>query len=172
MEARSGPHGSTGAHLDREAWSGAEEHVTASELNLNKEARPGSTGYVAAPEPTSTVRRGPGLQDTWRIQSPTLQGGVIHPFLLYFILFFVWKKYLHLCMHIIIGIKILHSTTTTLPFWRYLQLVSSLGVEDDHLVLCRRWGRSRTAPPNLLLLLRMNPAEYVHASEWTSAYER
>jgi hypothetical protein len=96
----------------------------------------------------------------------------IRPFLFYFILFFVWKNICSLCMHIIIGFKILDSTTTTPPFWPYLQLVSSLGVEDDHLVLCRRWGRSRTAPPNLLLLLRMNPAEYVHASEWTSAYER
>jgi hypothetical protein len=33
MEARPGPHDSTGAHLGREARSGAEEHVTSPELN-------------------------------------------------------------------------------------------------------------------------------------------
>jgi hypothetical protein len=32
-EARPGPHGSVGAHLGREVGSGAEEHVTASELS-------------------------------------------------------------------------------------------------------------------------------------------
>jgi hypothetical protein len=80
---RPGPCGSTGAHIDREARSGAEEHVTASEptsagrrglelstgAQLSKEARPGSIGHVAPPEPTSAGRQGPGLQDTWKYRS-------------------------------------------------------------------------------------------------------
>jgi hypothetical protein len=48
-----GTHGSTGAHLVREATSGAE-------------------GHVAAPELTSTRRRGLGPQDMWRRRSPPL----------------------------------------------------------------------------------------------------
>jgi hypothetical protein len=42
-----GARGSAGAHLSREARSGA-------------------TGHVAAPEPTSAGRRGPELQGTWQ----------------------------------------------------------------------------------------------------------
>jgi hypothetical protein len=48
-----GIHGSTRAHLDREARSGAEGHVT-------------------APEPTSDRRRDPGLRNTWQCWSSAL----------------------------------------------------------------------------------------------------
>jgi hypothetical protein len=69
-----GPCGSAGAHLSREARSGAEEHVAAPELSsrggrarshgtrgsieahLGRERRPGATGHVAAPELTSARR--------------------------------------------------------------------------------------------------------------------
>jgi hypothetical protein len=51
---RPGPRGSAGAHLDREARSGAEEHV-------------------AAPEPTSLGRRGPELRNMWWRRSSTQQ---------------------------------------------------------------------------------------------------
>jgi hypothetical protein len=56
-----GTRGSTGAHLVREARSGAE-------------------GHVAAPELTSAWRRGPGPWDTWRRRSPPLQGGVVRSY--------------------------------------------------------------------------------------------
>jgi hypothetical protein len=77
-EARAGPHGSVGAHLDRDAWSGAEEHVAAPELSsregrarsigtrgnarahLDREARSGAEERVAAPELNSTRRRDSG----------------------------------------------------------------------------------------------------------------
>jgi hypothetical protein len=73
-EARPGPHGSAGAHLDREARSRAEEHVATPELSswggrvrsyrtrdsagahLDREARSGAGKYVAAPELNSTKR--------------------------------------------------------------------------------------------------------------------
>jgi hypothetical protein len=53
-EKRPGSCGSAGAHLDREARSGAEEHV-------------------AAPEPTSTGRRGLELRNVWWRRSSTQQ---------------------------------------------------------------------------------------------------
>jgi hypothetical protein len=34
----------------------------------------GIVGYVAAPEPTSTGRRGPELRNTWQYRSPPRQG--------------------------------------------------------------------------------------------------
>jgi hypothetical protein len=34
--------------------------------HLSREARSGATGHVAAPEPTSAGRRGPELQGTWQ----------------------------------------------------------------------------------------------------------
>jgi hypothetical protein len=76
-EARPGPHGSAGAHLDREARSGVEEHVTAPELSsrggrarshetrdsvgahLDREARFEAEKHVAASELNSARRRGP-----------------------------------------------------------------------------------------------------------------
>jgi hypothetical protein len=78
-----GPRGSAGAHREREARSGAEERVTASELNsarrrgpghgprgstgahLSKEVWSGAAGHVAAPEPTSAGRCDPKLQLVW-----------------------------------------------------------------------------------------------------------
>jgi hypothetical protein len=48
-----GTHGSTGAHL-------------------SKDARFGAKGHVAMLELTSARRQGPGLQDTWRLRSPPL----------------------------------------------------------------------------------------------------
>jgi hypothetical protein len=75
-------HVSAGAHLPREARSGAEEYVIVSELNsvrrrgpgprgstrahLSKEMRSGTTGHVAALESTSAGRCGPKLQLTWQ----------------------------------------------------------------------------------------------------------
>jgi hypothetical protein len=56
-----GTRGSTGAHLVKEAKTGAEGHVAASEL-------------------TSARRRGPRPQDTWWHQSPLLQGGVVRSY--------------------------------------------------------------------------------------------
>jgi hypothetical protein len=76
-----GTRGSVGAHLDRDAKFGSEEHVVALELNskrrrgsgprgstgahLTKEVRSRAAGHVAAPEPTSAGRCGPKLQLTW-----------------------------------------------------------------------------------------------------------
>jgi hypothetical protein len=53
-----GTHGSSGAHLDREARSRAEEHVAALELN-------------------SARRRGPGSRATWQHRSSPHQGGEV-----------------------------------------------------------------------------------------------
>jgi hypothetical protein len=53
-EVRPRPRGSVEAHLDREAWSGAEEHV-------------------AAPELSSRRGRGPEPWDTWQRRSPPRQ---------------------------------------------------------------------------------------------------
>jgi hypothetical protein len=53
-----GTRGSTGAHLVKEARSGAE-------------------GHVAAPELTSVRRRGPGPQDMWQHRSSPQQGGEV-----------------------------------------------------------------------------------------------
>jgi hypothetical protein len=73
-EARSGLRGSAGAHLDREARPGAEEHVPVSELSsrggraqsdgtrgsvgahLGREVRSGDEEYVAARELNSARR--------------------------------------------------------------------------------------------------------------------
>jgi hypothetical protein len=73
-EVRSGPRSSAGANLDREARSGAEEHVATSELSsqggrarshetrgsagahLGRETKPRATGHVATPELTSARR--------------------------------------------------------------------------------------------------------------------
>jgi hypothetical protein len=73
-EARPGPRGSVGANLDREARSGVEEHVAASNhssrggrdrshgtrgsagAHLGREARSGAEEYVTAPELTSAKR--------------------------------------------------------------------------------------------------------------------
>jgi hypothetical protein len=73
-EVRPGPHGSTGAHLDREARSGAEEHVPVSELSsrggraqsdgtrgsvgahLGREVRSRDEKHMAAPELNSARR--------------------------------------------------------------------------------------------------------------------
>jgi hypothetical protein len=83
-EARPGPRGSAGAHLIREARSGAKEHVVALQLSsrggkaqshrtrantgahLGKEVRSGVAGHVAAPEPTSAGRYGLKVQLTWQ----------------------------------------------------------------------------------------------------------
>jgi hypothetical protein len=83
-EARSGPRGSAGAHLDREARYGAEEHVAAPELSsrggrarsngtrdsirahLGRDARSRAEERVAELEPTSARRRGSGPRDSTR----------------------------------------------------------------------------------------------------------
>jgi hypothetical protein len=82
-EARTRPCGSAGAHLDREARSGAEEHMAAPELSsqggrawchgirgsagahLSREVRSGAEEHLAAPELNSARRRGPRPRDTW-----------------------------------------------------------------------------------------------------------
>jgi hypothetical protein len=94
-EARPEPRGSAGAHLGREARSGAEEHVTAPELSsqggrarrhgtrgsagahLGREARSGAEEHVAASELNSARRRGPGPRDTWQHRSSPQQGGEV-----------------------------------------------------------------------------------------------
>jgi hypothetical protein len=71
-------------------WStthwGAVGHVTAPELplenaepgaHLGREARSGTEGHVAVPEPTSARRRGPEPWDTWQRRSPHWQGGEV-----------------------------------------------------------------------------------------------
>jgi hypothetical protein len=83
-EVRPKPHGTAGAHLDREARSGAEKHVIALELSsrggrarshgtrgsggahLGSEVRSRVAGHVAAPEPTSVGRCGLKLQLAWQ----------------------------------------------------------------------------------------------------------
>jgi hypothetical protein len=69
--------GSAGAHLSKEARFGAVGHVTSTGAHLSKKTRFGAEGYVAASELTSARRRGSGPRDTWRVQSPHLQGGVV-----------------------------------------------------------------------------------------------
>jgi hypothetical protein len=77
-EVRPGPRDSAGAHLDRKARSGAEEHVIASDLSsqggrarchetrgsagthLGREARSRAEKPVAPPELNSARRQGPG----------------------------------------------------------------------------------------------------------------
>jgi hypothetical protein len=94
-EVRPGPRGSVRAHLYREVRSGAEEHVTASELSsqggrarshgtrgsagshLGREARSGAKEHVAASELNSSRRRGPGPRDTWQHRSSPQQGGEV-----------------------------------------------------------------------------------------------
>jgi hypothetical protein len=79
-----GTRGSTGAHLIKEARSGAEGHVAAPELtsvrrrglghgtrssvgaHLSKKTRSGATGHMVAPKPTSVGRCGLKLQYTWQ----------------------------------------------------------------------------------------------------------
>jgi hypothetical protein len=93
-EARSGPRGSTEAHLGREARSGAEKHVAAPELSpqggrarshgtrgsarahLDREARPGAEERVAAPELNLARRRGPRPRATWQHHSSPQQDEV------------------------------------------------------------------------------------------------
>jgi hypothetical protein len=83
-EVRTGPRGSVGPHLDREARSGAEEHVTASELSfrgdraqshgtrgsaeahLGREASSGAEEHEAASELNSARRRSLGPRDIWQ----------------------------------------------------------------------------------------------------------
>jgi hypothetical protein len=48
--------------------------------HLSKEARFGAKGHVVAQELTSARRRGPGPRDTWRLQNPPLQGGVVRSY--------------------------------------------------------------------------------------------
>jgi hypothetical protein len=94
-EARLGPCGSVGAHLGREARSGAEEHVAASELSSrggrarshgtrgsagahpDREARSGAEEHVAAPELNSARKRGAVPRDTWQHLSSPQQGGEV-----------------------------------------------------------------------------------------------
>jgi hypothetical protein len=94
-EARPGPYGNDGAHLDREARSGAEEHVAAPELSsrggrarshgtrgsvgahLGREARSGAEEHMPAPKLNSARRRGPGPRDTWQHRSSPQQGGEV-----------------------------------------------------------------------------------------------
>jgi hypothetical protein len=82
-EMRPGPRGSAGAHLGREARSGAEEHVAAPELSfqggraqshgtrgstgaqLDRETRSEVEEHVTALELNSVKRRVPGPRDTW-----------------------------------------------------------------------------------------------------------
>jgi hypothetical protein len=82
-EARPGPRGSAGAHLGREARSGAEEHVAASELSsrggrarshgtrgsagahLTREARSVAEERVMASELDLARRRGLRPRATW-----------------------------------------------------------------------------------------------------------
>jgi hypothetical protein len=79
---KSGPRGSAGAHLSREARSGAEEHVAAPELSsqggrarshgtrgstgahLNRDARSRAEEHIAAPELNLVRRRDPGPYDS------------------------------------------------------------------------------------------------------------
>jgi hypothetical protein len=94
-EARPGPHGSTGAHLSREARFIAEEHMAVPELSswggraqsygtrgsagahLSREARSRAEERMAAPELNSARRRGPGSRTTWQHQSTPQQGGEV-----------------------------------------------------------------------------------------------
>jgi hypothetical protein len=94
-EARPGPRGSVGAHLDREARSEAEEHVVASELSsrggrsrshgargsagahLDREVRPGAEKHMAAPKLNSARRRGFSSRATWQHRSSPQQGGEV-----------------------------------------------------------------------------------------------
>jgi hypothetical protein len=90
-----GPRGSVRAHLDREARSGAEEHVAALELSsrggrarnhgtrgsagahLDREARFRAEEHVAAPELNSASRRDLGPRDTWQHRSSHQQEGEV-----------------------------------------------------------------------------------------------
>jgi hypothetical protein len=47
------------------------------EAYLSKEVGFGATGYVAAPELTSSKRRGPKLRDMWQRRSSSQQGGEV-----------------------------------------------------------------------------------------------
>jgi hypothetical protein len=94
-EARSGPRGSTGAHLGREARSGAEEHMAALErssrggrtqshgtygsagAHLGREARFGVEERLAAQELNSARTRGPGPRATWQHRRSPQQGGEV-----------------------------------------------------------------------------------------------
>jgi hypothetical protein len=89
-EARPGPCGSTGAHLGREARSGAEEYVAVSELSseggraqnhqtrgsveahLDRKARSKAEEYVTVPELNSARSRGPGPQATGHVAASEL----------------------------------------------------------------------------------------------------
>jgi hypothetical protein len=88
-----GPCGSAGAHLSKEARSGAEEHVAAPELSsrggrarsrgtrdntgahLGREVRSGAEECMTAPELNSANRGGLGPRATWQHRSSPQQGG-------------------------------------------------------------------------------------------------
>jgi hypothetical protein len=94
-EARPRPRGSVGVHLDREARSGAEEHVAAPELSsrggraqshgtrdsaeahLDREARSETEKHVATSELNSVRRRYPRPRDMWSHQSSPQQVGEV-----------------------------------------------------------------------------------------------
>jgi hypothetical protein len=73
-EVRSEPRDSAGAHLDKEARSGAEEHVAAPKISYRRgrgrsHRTRGSTGVHLDREAR------PELRNTWQRQSSTQQGG-------------------------------------------------------------------------------------------------
>jgi hypothetical protein len=93
---RARSHGTCGsgrAHLDREAMSGAKEHVAAPELNsarkrslgprgstgahLGRKVRSGAEEHVTTLELNSARRRGPGPRDTWQHRSPPRPEGKV-----------------------------------------------------------------------------------------------
>jgi hypothetical protein len=94
-EASPGPHGSSGAHLGREARSGAEEHVAAPEFSsrggrawshgtrgsarahLGREVRSGAEERVATSKLNSARRRDPRPRATWQHRSSPQQGGKV-----------------------------------------------------------------------------------------------
>jgi hypothetical protein len=74
-----GTRGSAGAHLDREARSGAEEHVAAPELNSARRRDLGPCGNTGA-HLDRKVRS--GLQDTWRHRSSPRYGGEVQSYMI------------------------------------------------------------------------------------------
>jgi hypothetical protein len=94
-EARQGPRGSAGAHLDREARSRAEKHAAALKLSYRggrarrhgtrgsagahhgREARSRAEEHMAAPKLNSARRRGPGPRVTLQHRSSPQQGGEV-----------------------------------------------------------------------------------------------
>jgi hypothetical protein len=94
-EAKPGPRGSAGAHLDREVRSRAEEHVATSKLSsqgdkgrshethdsvgahLSREARSRVEEHVVAPGLNSARRQCPEPRDTWQHRRSPQQGGEV-----------------------------------------------------------------------------------------------